>query len=173
VRASDPQPDAREGQAGPPEGGGEARSTVEAVLVLEPIFEADLEPEQHAYRPERNALEFDPRTGQCYLGTRPSRKKIERLCREISELTGRNTTRLAVDEQVGRINRKLRGWSNYFCIGTISKAYRTVNEHVRHRVGQWLGAKFGVRGRGKIRFSNGYLHGKLQLHQLFFRRKMN
>ena len=28
-----------------------------AVLVLEPIFEADLEPEQHAYRPERSALE--------------------------------------------------------------------------------------------------------------------
>jgi RNA-directed DNA polymerase len=27
-----------------------------AVLVLEPIFEADLEPEQHAYRPEHNAL---------------------------------------------------------------------------------------------------------------------
>ena len=28
-----------------------------AVLVLEPIFEADLEPEQHAYRPERSALD--------------------------------------------------------------------------------------------------------------------
>src|ERR1700684_957185 len=28
-----------------------------AVLVLEPIFEADLEPEQHAYRPDRNALD--------------------------------------------------------------------------------------------------------------------
>jgi RNA-directed DNA polymerase len=27
-----------------------------AVLVLGPIFEADLPPEQHAYRPERNAL---------------------------------------------------------------------------------------------------------------------
>jgi RNA-directed DNA polymerase len=27
-----------------------------AVLVLEPIFEADLEPEQHAYRPGRDAL---------------------------------------------------------------------------------------------------------------------
>jgi retron-type reverse transcriptase len=26
-----------------------------AVLVLEPIFEADLEPEQHAYRPEQDA----------------------------------------------------------------------------------------------------------------------
>jgi retron-type reverse transcriptase len=28
-----------------------------AVLVLEPIFEADLEPEQHAYRPKRSALD--------------------------------------------------------------------------------------------------------------------
>ena len=28
-----------------------------AVLVLEPIFEADLEPEQYAYRAERSALE--------------------------------------------------------------------------------------------------------------------
>src|SRR6202012_1865372 len=30
---------------------------VAAVLVLEPIFEADLEPEQHAYRPDRSALD--------------------------------------------------------------------------------------------------------------------
>src|SRR5262249_58416338 len=28
-----------------------------AVLVLEPIFEADLEPEQHAYHPKRSALD--------------------------------------------------------------------------------------------------------------------
>ena len=28
-----------------------------AVVVLEPIFEADLEPEQHAYRPGRSALD--------------------------------------------------------------------------------------------------------------------
>ena len=28
-----------------------------AVVVLEPIFEADLEPEQHAYRPERNGVD--------------------------------------------------------------------------------------------------------------------
>ncbi len=28
-----------------------------AVLVLEPIFEADLQPEQHAYRPGRSALD--------------------------------------------------------------------------------------------------------------------
>jgi retron-type reverse transcriptase len=38
------------------------------VLVLEPIFEADLEPEQHAYRPERSALD--------------AVRQIERLLRE-------------------------------------------------------------------------------------------
>ena len=27
------------------------------MLVLEPIFEADLQPEQHAYRPKRSALD--------------------------------------------------------------------------------------------------------------------
>ncbi len=34
-----------------------------AVLVLEPIFEADLQPEQYAYRPDRSAL--DAVAGRC------------------------------------------------------------------------------------------------------------
>jgi group II intron reverse transcriptase/maturase len=109
---------------------------------------------------------YDPRSGRSYLGARPSRKKIERICREISEMTGRNMTWLAVDEQIGRINCKLRGWSNYFRIGTISKAYNVVNEHVRQRVRQWLGAKFGIRSRGQTRVPNGYLYGELKLHRL-------
>jgi RNA-directed DNA polymerase len=33
-----------------------------AVLVLEPIFEADLQPEQYAYRPERGAFDALQRT---------------------------------------------------------------------------------------------------------------
>ena len=33
-----------------------------AVLVLEPIFEADLQPEQYAYRPERGAFDALERT---------------------------------------------------------------------------------------------------------------
>jgi len=109
---------------------------------------------------------YDPRTGNSYLGARPSRKKIERLCGAIHELTGRETTWLDVDEQIRRINRKLRGWANYFCIGTISKAYRRVNEYVRQRVRQWLGAKFKVKGLGKTRFRNDYLHQELGLYPL-------
>ena len=57
---------------------------------------------------------YDCRTGKSYLGFRPSRKKVERLCREIGESMTRKSSGRAVEEQIGRINRKLRGWSNYF-----------------------------------------------------------
>ena len=40
-----------------------------AVLVLEPIFEAYLEPEQHAYRPERSALVRRSPSGTIYSRT--------------------------------------------------------------------------------------------------------
>jgi group II intron reverse transcriptase/maturase len=109
---------------------------------------------------------YDCRTGESYLGSRPSRKKIDRLCGEISEMTERDTTWREVDEQVGRLNRKLRGWANYFRIGTISKVYQSVNEHVRYRVRQWLGAKFKKKGRGKTRFLNKHLYEELGLYRL-------
>jgi RNA-directed DNA polymerase len=109
---------------------------------------------------------FDPRTGQSYLGPRPSQKKVSRLRDELSEMTGRETTWLEVDEQIGRINHKLRGWSNYFCIGTRHQAYKSITEHVRHRVRQWLSAKFRVRGRGQTRLTNAHLHGELRLYRL-------
>ncbi len=72
---------------------------------------------------------YDCRTGESYLGPRPSRKKIDRLCGAISELPeGRKAWR-DVEELIGRINRKLRGWSNYFRLGTVSKAYRNIDSH--------------------------------------------
>ena len=109
---------------------------------------------------------YDCRTGESYLGPRPSRKKIDRLCREIGELTTRRTAGRDVEVQIRTINRKLKGWSNYFRIGTVSKAYRNVDSHVRYRVRQWLCVKFKVPGHGKQRFHDQYLHRKLGLYQL-------
>ena len=109
---------------------------------------------------------YDRRTGAAYLGPRPSRKKIIRLCDEISELTGRGTTWLEVEAQISRINRKLRGWSNYFRIGTVSQAYRNIDSHVRYRVRQWLCAKFKVPGQGRTRYPDTYLYRELGLSRL-------
>ena len=100
------------------------------------------------------------------MGPRPSQKKVDRLCSEIDELTTRRKAWRDVAELIGRINRKLRGWSNYFRIGTVSKAYRNINSHTRDRVRQWLCAKFKEQGQGKKRFSDKHLHQKLGLYQL-------
>jgi RNA-directed DNA polymerase len=109
---------------------------------------------------------YDRRTGAPYVGPRPSRKKIARLCGEISDLTERKTTWLEVEKQIGRINRKLRGWSNYFRLGTVSPAYRAIDSHVRYRVRQWLCAKFKVPGQGGTRYPDAYLYQELGLYQL-------
>jgi hypothetical protein len=67
---------------------------------------------------------------------------------------------------ISRINRKLRGWSNYFRIGTVSKVYRNIDSHIRYRVRQWLCAKFRVHGQGRRQYSDQYLHQELGLYQL-------
>ena len=109
---------------------------------------------------------YSPKTGKAYIGTRPSRKKITRLCREISEMTSRRWTLLPVENRVEKINRKLIGWSNYFRLGPVSKAYAAVDRHVCRRLRQWLCAKHKVPGQGTSRFPDEYLHQTLGLVKL-------
>jgi len=111
-------------------------------------------------------LNYDCRTGESYLGPRPSLKKVDRLCGAINELTERRKAWRDVEEVISRINRKLRGWSAYFRIGTVSKVYRKIDSHIRYRVRQWLCAKFRVHGHGRRQYSDQYLHQKLGLYQL-------
>jgi hypothetical protein len=96
----------------------------------------------------------------------PSRKKITRLCREISEMTSRRWTLLPVEDRVAQINRKLIGWSNDFCLGPVSKAYAAVDRHVCRRLRQWLCAKHKVPGQGTSRFPDKSLHQTLGLVKL-------
>lgn len=109
---------------------------------------------------------YSRRTGRAYIGTRPSRKKLQALCREVSECTSRRWLLKEVSDRVSLINRKLRGWANYFCLGPVSPAYRAIDEHARHRLRQWLRAKHKVRGRVEARYPDRYLHCQLGLIQL-------
>jgi len=109
---------------------------------------------------------YSPRTGGAYLGLKPSGKKISSLCEEISELTRRACTGLSVEEQVGRLNRKLRGWSNYFRLGTITRSYRRIDFHVQTRLRRWLCAKTGRQGSGTGVYPNQFLYDQLGLIQL-------
>jgi RNA-directed DNA polymerase len=109
---------------------------------------------------------YSPKTGRVYIGTRPSKEKITRLCREVSEMTSRRWMLKDVADRVAVINRKLSGWANYFCLGPVSKAYAAVDRHACRRLRQWLCKKHKVRGSGTSRFPDDYLYRKLGLIRL-------
>lgn len=105
-------------------------------------------------------------TGKAYIGTRPAKKRITRLCGTIHEITSSRWLMFDASDRVVRLNRLLRGWANYFCLGPVSKAYRAVDAHARYRLRQWLCRKHKVRGRGVTQFSDEYLYRTLGLVRL-------
>jgi RNA-directed DNA polymerase len=70
------------------------------------------------------------------------------------------------EELVGELNLVLKGWGNYFRLGSVSKAYRAVDGHARHRLRQWLCHKHKVKGHDRNRFKDEYLYQKLGLFRL-------
>jgi len=106
------------------------------------------------------------KTGWAYIGVRPSDKKILGLHREIHEQTGRRWLWLEPADMVVRLNRLLGGWANYFCLGTVTAAYRRVAAHVCYRLRRWLQRKHRVRGSGWSRFPDHYLYTVLGLLRL-------
>ncbi len=109
---------------------------------------------------------YNRESGRAYIGTKPSKRSIKRMVTSITEETDRRRTLLDADYVVGRLNRKLTGWANYFCLGPVSPAYRALNTHVTARLRRWLCKKHKVRGKGGWRYPDQYLYEHLGLVQL-------
>ena len=109
---------------------------------------------------------YSPKTGRAFIGTRPAQKKIRKLCESISEATSPRQRLLDAEEVVAGLNRKLRGWANYFKIGPVSKAYTAVDRHVTFRLRRWLCKKHKTPGAGFTRYSDTYLYQELGLVRL-------
>jgi len=106
---------------------------------------------------------WSPRTGGAYLGVRPSIKRVARVCEALGEMTTRSRTSQDVGEVVGQMNRMLIGWSNYFSLGTVSKAYRRVDKHARLRLRQWLRKKHKLKSRATTWLPDEALHTRYGL----------
>lgn len=106
------------------------------------------------------------KTGRAYLGTRPSKKSIRRMVAAISAETQRRWTGRDSAYQVERLNRKLRGWANYFCLGPVSQAYQIIDAHTRYRLRRWLCQKHKVRRAARSCYPDRYLYETLGLIRL-------
>jgi len=106
------------------------------------------------------------RTGRSYIGTKPSAKAIASLKATIHELTSRRWFWTTVEDRVVKLNRRLRGWSNYFCLGPVSPSYRAIDGYVRDRLRQWLRRKHKLKSRGTTRFPDARLHDEFGLLRL-------
>ena len=109
---------------------------------------------------------YSPKTGRPYIGTVPSKKRVIRICEAISEMTGRDQTLLDQEMVVGKLNRTMIGWANYFCLGPVSKAYRAVERHARKRLRQWLCTKHKEVWPATKKFPEASLHEVLGLVRL-------
>ena len=111
------------------------------------------------------------RTGRGYYGQRPSPKSLQRLRSHIHEETTRKWLWRTEEGIVQDINRMLVGWANYFSVGTIHRAYSSIDHYVFQRLRQWWCAKHKVRNRRDSRFSSDYVYRRLGLIRLSARRK--
>ena len=109
---------------------------------------------------------YSPKTGKAYIGTYPSKEAIRRICQATSEATRRRWLLKDPQERITQLNRKLVGWANYFCLGPVSKAYRSVDAHARKRLRQWLCNKHKTPGKGTSRFPDEVLYDTLGLVRL-------
>jgi RNA-directed DNA polymerase len=106
------------------------------------------------------------KTGRAYFGTVPAKSRVIRICDASSKDTGHDRTQLDPEIVVKKLNQRMNGWANYFCLGPVSKAYRAIEKHAERRLRQWLCAKHEVAYPATKKFPSGSLNTKFGLIRL-------
>ncbi len=108
---------------------------------------------------------INPRGGGRYLGYSPSKKSVGRIKQPVGELLERRNV-APWKEVCQKLNRKLRGWRQYFRCGSTSQAYRAVDEYVYDRVRNFLRRRHKVSSQGTRQFPSERVYGPMGVLRL-------
>lgn len=109
------------------------------------------------------------RTGNRYIHSQPSKKSTQQLRNKLREELNHWTQWRDTAEVIVRVNRIIRGWSNYFHYGNSSQVFSTMNDWIAMRMRRWLSRKHKRQNGNKSmykQYPTSKLQGEMGLYKL-------